>query len=61
MPCCSSSDADREITSTSGVGFTLVASQVSGAASAPASDMISGTSIGTFLCLVSQMKTEVTP
>jgi hypothetical protein len=61
VPCWSSSVADREITSTSGVGCTRVASQVSGAASAPASDISSGTSIGTFLCLVSQMKTEVTP
>ena len=61
MPCWSSSVADRDITSTSGVGCTLVASQVSGAASAPASDISSGTSIGTLACLVSQMKAEVTP
>ena len=49
------------MTVTSGVGLTLVASQVSGAASAPASDTSSGKMSGTFLCRMSQRMTVVTP
>jgi hypothetical protein len=61
VPCCSSSFADCQITCTSAVGVTLVASQVTGAASAPASDTSSGTISGTFLCRVSHKMTAVTP
>ena len=61
VPCCSSSTADREITCTSGVGATLVTSQVTGAASAPARETSIGQMTGTFLCLVSQMMSVVRP
>jgi hypothetical protein len=53
VPCWSSRAADCQMTFTSAVGSTLVASQVSGAASAPASDTSSGMISGTFLCRVS--------
>jgi hypothetical protein len=49
------------MTVTSAVGFTLVASQVSGAASAPASDTSSGMISGTDLCRVSQRTAVVIP
>ena len=61
VPCCRSSTADREITCTSGVGATLVTSQVTGAASAPARETSIGQMTGTFLCLVSQMMSVVSP
>ena len=61
VPCCSSSTADREMTCTSGVGATLVTSQVTGAASAPARETSIGQMTGTFLCLVSQMMSVVSP
>ena len=61
MPCCSSSTADCEMTFTSAVGATRVASQVTGAASAPASDTSSGKISGTFLCRMSQRMMVVTP
>ena len=61
VPCCSSSTADREMTRTSGVGPTRVTSQVTGAASAPASATSIGQMTGTFLCRVSQMMSVVTP
>src|SRR5579863_5249131 len=49
-PCCSSSTAACDITLTSAVGCTRVTSQVTGTASAPASDTSSGTIIGMALC-----------
>ena len=61
MPCCSSSTADCEMTVTSAVGATLVASHVTGAASAPASDTSNGKISGTFLCLMSHRMIVVTP
>ena len=61
MPCCSSSTADREMTCTSGVGATLVTSQVTGAARAPARETSIGQITGTFLCLVSHMMSVVSP
>jgi len=49
------------MTCTSGVGATLVASQVTGAASAPARETSIGQMTGTFLCLVSHMMSVVSP
>jgi hypothetical protein len=49
------------MTRTSGVGPTRVTSQVTGAASAPASATSIGQMTGTFLCRVSQMMSVVTP
>jgi hypothetical protein len=49
------------MTLTSAVGVTRVASQTTGAASAPASDSSSGMIGGTFVCRVSQSTTVVTP
>ena len=49
------------MTVTSGVGLTLVASQVSGAASAAASDTSSGKISGTFRCRMNQRMIVVTP
>ena len=49
------------MTCTSGVGVTLVTSQVTGAASAPASETSIGQITGMFLCLVSQMMSVVSP
>ena len=60
MPCWSSSDADWEMTVTSAVGATRVASHVTGAASAPASETSSGRISGRFLCRVSQKTTVAT-
>jgi hypothetical protein len=48
------------MTFTSAVGVTLVASQITGAASAPASDTSNGMISGTDLCRVSQRITAVT-
>ncbi len=49
------------MTCTSGVGATRVTSQVTGAARAPASETSSGQMTGTFVFLVSQMRSVVSP
>ena len=49
------------MTFTSAVGATRLASQVTGAASAPASATSIGKISGTFLCRMSQKITVVTP
>jgi hypothetical protein len=49
------------MTCTSGVGPTRVTSQVTGAASAPARAISMGQMTGTFVCLVSQMMSVVSP
>ena len=61
MPCWSSSTAERERTWTSAVGYARVASQITGAATAPAPATSSGTTTGRFVRRVSQKMSVVTP